>query len=69
MMVTIIEYENKYHENFRQLNLEWLNKYNLVETHDLMVLDDPQGTILKRGGYIYLAQSGEEIIGSAGASP
>jgi GNAT superfamily N-acetyltransferase len=65
-MVDIIEYENKYHENFRQLNLEWLNKYNLLESHDQIVLDDPQGKIIDRGGHIYLAKSGDEIIGTAG---
>ena len=65
-MAEIIEYENKYEEDFRRLNLEWLNKYNLLESHDQMVLDNPRGTILDRGGYIYLAKSGNEIIGTAG---
>lgn len=65
-MVTIIEYENKYEGDFRRLNLEWLNKYNLLESHDQMVLDDPRGTIIDRGGHIYLAKSGDEIIGTAG---
>jgi len=65
-MIEIIEYENKYAEDFKQLNLEWLNQYNLLETHDQMVLDDPQGTILDRGGFIYFAKSGDEIIGTAG---
>ena len=64
-MVTIIEYENKYEEDFRQLNLEWLNKYNLLETHDQTVLDCPRGMVIDRGGYIYLALHGEEIVGSA----
>ncbi|HLK31114.1 MAG TPA: GNAT family N-acetyltransferase, partial [Puia sp.] len=41
-------------------------KYNLLESHDQMVLDNPRGTILDRGGYIYLAKSGNEIIGTAG---
>src|SRR5450432_968049 len=65
-MVDIIEYENKYEEDFRRLNLEWLNKYNLLESHDQMVLDDPRGTIIDRGGYIFLAKSGNEIVGTAG---
>jgi putative acetyltransferase len=65
-MVTIIDYEDCYEEDFRRLNLEWLNKYNLLESHDQMVLDDPRGTIIDKGGYIYLAKSGDEIIGTAG---
>ena len=32
-----------------------MSKYNLTESHDLDVLNDPAGTITDRGGYIYLA--------------
>ena len=62
--IDIIEYNDKHHSDFRKLNLEWLDKYNLTESHDLMVLDDPKGTILDRGGFIWLAKAGNEIIGS-----
>lgn len=64
-MVEIILYEEKYHEDFRRLNLEWLDKYNLAESHDLIVLADPKGIILDNGGFIWLAKAGDEIIGSA----
>jgi len=63
--IEIIEYNEKYHQAFRELNLEWLDKYSLTESHDLMVLNDPKGTILDRGGFIWLAKAGDEIIGSA----
>ncbi|HET6723465.1 MAG TPA: GNAT family N-acetyltransferase [Chitinophagaceae bacterium] len=65
MNITIIPYSNEHHSIFKQLNLEWLDKYNLTESHDLMVLDDPTGTILDRGGFIWLAKAGDEIVGSA----
>ncbi len=65
MVIEIISYEEKYHYKFRELNLEWLDKYNLTESHDLLVLDDPKGTILDHGGFIWLAKAGEEIVGSA----
>lgn len=65
-MIEIIEYKPEFATAFRNLNLEWLDKYHLTESHDLMVLDDPQGTIIDRGGFIFLARSGDEIIGSAG---
>lgn len=64
-VMEIISYEDRYHEAFRVLNLEWLDHYNLTESHDLMVLDDPRGTIIDRGGYIWLAKEGEEIVGTA----
>jgi N-acetylglutamate synthase-like GNAT family acetyltransferase len=63
--IQIIEYSDNYHEEFKRLNLEWLDKYNLTESHDLMVLNDPKGTILERGGFIWLAKAGHQIVGSA----
>jgi putative acetyltransferase len=64
-MIEIIPYEDRFHEDFRLLNLEWLNKYHLTESHDLMVLDNPRGTIIDRGGCIFLAKSDKEIVGSS----
>lgn len=63
--IEIIEYDKKYHEDFKRLNLEWLDKYNLTESHDLLVLNNPQETILDRGGFIWLAKAGVEIVGTA----
>jgi len=64
-MTTIIDYEDKYETDFRELNLEWLNKYNLAESHDLEVLNDPRGTIINRGGYIFLALHEGIVAGTA----
>ena len=63
--IQIIPYTSQYAPDFKRLNLEWLDHYHLTESHDLMVLDDPIGTIINRGGVIYLAASGGEIVGSA----
>ncbi|MGZ8539133.1 MAG: GNAT family N-acetyltransferase [Chitinophagaceae bacterium] len=63
--VNIIEYSRPYQAAFRSLNLEWLDRYNLTESHDLMVLDDPQATILDRGGFIWLAVADNKVVGSA----
>jgi N-acetylglutamate synthase-like GNAT family acetyltransferase len=63
--IEIIVYDEIYHSDFKSLNLEWLDKYNLTESHDLMVLNDPKGTILDHGGFIWLAKAGDEIVGSA----
>jgi putative acetyltransferase len=64
-MVEIIAYENKYQPDFYRLNVVWLDKYNLKESHDLMILEDPKGTIIDNGGFIWLAKENENIIGSA----
>ena len=64
-MITIIDFDKKYAADFKRLNLEWLDKYHLTESHDIMVLDDPQGTIIDRGGCIFLAKDGDKIVGSS----
>lgn len=64
-MVNIIEYEDRYAADFRQLNLEWLDKYNLTEDLDRQVLDDPKGRILDPGGYICLAVLNNEVVGTS----
>ena len=65
MEIKIIPYRSEHHEVFKQLNIEWLDHYNLTESHDLMVLNDPEGTILNRGGFIWLAEAEGKIVGSA----
>jgi len=65
MNIRIIRYHAEQQAIFKQLNLEWLDHYHLTESHDLMVLDDPSGTILDRGGFIWLAEADGEIVGSA----
>ena len=65
-MIDIISYEEKYQPDFKRLNLEWLDKYHLTETHDLEILDDPQEKVIAGGGCIFLAMDGEKVIGSVG---
>ena len=67
-MIEIIDYTDDYAEDFRILNLEWLDKYNLTESHDLEVINHPKEAILDNGGYIFLAKDENKIIGTAGIS-
>jgi putative acetyltransferase len=64
-MIKIIDFEDNYADDFRQLNLEWLYQYNLAESHDLEVVNDPRGTIINRGGYIFLAIEAGTVAGTA----
>ena len=66
MDIKIIPYRNEHHTIFKQLNLEWLDHYGLTESHDLKILNDPDGTILDNGGYIWVAEADGKIVGSAG---
>jgi len=64
-MTEIIEYTAQYHPSFKQLNLQWLEQYHLLETHDVEVLDEPEKYILAGGGLIYLALENGQVVGSA----
>ena len=59
--IEIIDYNEKYHADFKRMNLEYLDKYNLTETHDILVLDNPEEVILGKGGFLWLGKAGEEI--------
>jgi putative acetyltransferase len=65
-MIEIINYTTNYHPDFRRLNMEWLEKYDLLETHDVEILDDPEGMVIEPGGCIFLAREGDDIVGTAG---
>ena len=65
-MVEIISYHPAFHPDFKRLIMEWLERFGLLESHDLEILDDPEGTVIKSGGKIFLAKEGEKIVGSAG---
>ncbi len=65
-MITIVEYEDRYHSDFKRLNMEWLEKYGLLEAPDLELLNDPRGKVLDKGGTILLAIEGSRVIATAG---
>jgi len=65
-MIEIIDYSGEYANDFRDLNLEWLEKYNLTEAHDLEVINHPKEAVLDKGGYIFLAREVDRIVGTAG---
>mgnify|MGYP001172518152 CR=1 FL=1 len=65
-MIEIVSYEPRYQPDFRRLNIEWLDKYGLTESHDLEILDDPDGTVIARGGVIYMAMENGRVTGTAG---
>ncbi len=65
-MAVIINYEDQYLQSFQRLNLEWLQKFDLVESHDLEILYHPKQNVIDRGGFIFLLKDMNTIIGSAG---
>jgi len=67
--IEIIAYDEKYHADFKRMNLDYLDKYNLTESHDMIILNNPEEIVLGRGGFIWLAKAGEEIVGTVGIMP
>jgi putative acetyltransferase len=65
MSIRIVNFNSAHAPAFKALNLVWLDEHNLTEAPDLEVLNNPQGTILDRGGFIFIALSGEEVIGTS----
>jgi DNA-binding MarR family transcriptional regulator/N-acetylglutamate synthase-like GNAT family acetyltransferase len=61
----IIEYSDKYREDFKTLNYEWLEEHFKVESEDKKILGDPENEILKNGGSIFFARVNGEVVGTA----
>jgi putative acetyltransferase len=62
--IEVIDFEPRYAADFRRLNVEWLEQYFRVEPVDLDVLEAPQEKIIDKGGAVFLARSGDEIVGT-----
>ena len=48
---------------FRSLNEEWITTFFTMEARDFEILGDPETSILKHGGHIYMAYLGQEAVG------
>jgi GNAT superfamily N-acetyltransferase len=66
MNVVLLPFRSEHQPVFKALNMEWLEQYQLTETHDLLILDDPEGNVINKGGFIWMAEADGQIIGSAG---
>lgn len=62
--VEIIAYDRRFADDFKRLNVEWLEKYFYVEAIDDQVLSNPEEKIINPGGQIFFAQYNGEIIGT-----
>lgn len=63
MSLTIIPFKPEYSKRFRELNVEWLDKYFYVEPKDTQLLDNCEANIIDKDGFIYFAQYNNEIAG------
>lgn len=64
-MVVIIPFSPDLKDEIKTLNLEWLEKHFKVEANDELILSDPQGEIIDKGGMIFYAKYNAKIVGTA----
>ncbi len=62
--VEIIEYEEKYFQEFFDINAQWIGENFVLEEVDKYVLQNPDKAILEEGGAILLAKYDGEIVGT-----
>lgn len=60
----IIPFNPKYTNKFRDLNIEWLEKFFWVEPHDEEVLGKPKKYIIEPGGTIFFVLDNNAVIGT-----
>ena len=63
--IAVTPMQARHAADFRRLNLEWIERLFKVEAPDLKVLDDPEGSIIRRGGMVFVALDGDAVVGTA----
>ncbi|GAA3737424.1 MULTISPECIES: GNAT family N-acetyltransferase [Flavobacterium] len=61
--VEIVTYNPKYKKDFKDLNIEWISNYFVVEPNDVKALDHAEDYIINKGGEIFAAVLNEEVLG------
>ena len=59
----IVPFEPRHADAWRKLNEAWISRYFAIEPKDRLVLDDPAGEVLAKGGRILMAEQGGETVG------
>lgn len=67
--IQIIPFSSEYQPYFESINKAWVTKYFTMEPFDIAQLEHPEETILAKGGAIFFAKLGDEIVGTVGLIP
>ena len=59
----IVDWKPEYSEEFKNMNIHWLEEFFWVEPHDEEVLGDPKKYIIDPGGMIFFVKEEDQIIG------
>tara|TARA_R110002050_G_scaffold16019_2_gene49001 strand:- start:97488 stop:97790 length:303 start_codon:yes stop_codon:yes gene_type:complete len=63
MSVCIITFDSIYVNQFKELNVAWLEKYFYIEAKDTALLDDCKNSFTNNNGYIFFAEYASKIAG------
>jgi DNA-binding MarR family transcriptional regulator/GNAT superfamily N-acetyltransferase len=61
----IVDFKPEFASAFKQLNIEWLEKYFYVEAIDEQILSQPESAIIAPGGQIFIALLEGRPVGTA----
>ena len=64
MSIEIVPFNPAYVQDFKDLNIAWLEKFFWVEPHDEEVLGKPEKYIINPGGTIFFVKEKGKIIGT-----
>lgn len=64
----IKSYEDRYHQQFKEISLDWLHKHHLYEKADDDLLDNPK-KYLDKGSFIFLAHFDDQVVGTISLIP
>lgn len=67
--IVILTYKDPHAAAFNRLNRAWLEEHALLEDGDRKHLEQPRESILAKGGEIFIAVMGEEVVGSCAVIP
>ncbi|MBK7143246.1 MAG: MarR family transcriptional regulator/GNAT family N-acetyltransferase [bacterium] len=62
--IEVVEYKPAFKKHFKSINVEWLRKYFEVEPADEVLLNDPVGKIINKGGMVFFARLDGEVVGT-----
>lgn len=65
----IITFDPMYRDDFKRLNVAWLQRYFRVEPIDERVLSNPEREILSGGGEILFARLHDTVVGTVALKP
>ena len=67
--VEIVPYRPEFREAFERLNRRWLEAHSLLEPADLDCLQNPESHVLAKGGQVFFALEGCQVVGTCAAIP